>query len=229
MDCGALSAHTSDGPTRATRCHRTPVPPDSKQVNRRHRLLRRGRVYGPDRRRGSLRCGARPALSLPQHQPGPAVRVRAAQLGQRPELRRAGRRRGPGRRSRAPADRAASSSPPYLFVAATRVCRSSCTVRGGAYFFLPGIRALRYLSSIHRPRLEKEARAMDPARTTHISGVSAPQRAVPVVAGGWSAGWSSSTARTSTGGCDHPCSRWRRGCRTGDDQDEGLASSRSSR
>ena len=68
----------------------------SRAVNVRHRLLRRGRGYGPT---GPGRRRTRAALPVPGHQPGAPVRVRAAQLDQRPVLQRP--RPGPRTRSSA--------------------------------------------------------------------------------------------------------------------------------
>ena len=45
--CAARSARTCAAPTRATRSIPTRARADSIAVNRRHRLLRRGRKYGP--------------------------------------------------------------------------------------------------------------------------------------------------------------------------------------
>ena len=65
----------------------------SVAVGKHHRLLRRGRSYGTrltidqalaGRRR---RRAARPLLHVPEHEPGPPVRVRPADLGEQPQVR----------------------------------------------------------------------------------------------------------------------------------------------
>ena len=77
------------------------------------------------RRNRALRRPTRPALSLPQRQYRPAVRVCSAQLGKRSKLRRDGRRRRPADRT-ARGHHAASSNPPSPSVVATPACPSSC-------------------------------------------------------------------------------------------------------
>ena len=146
-------AHPPRQPARLPRPE--PGTAASLAVNRRHRLLRRGRGVRADRAAdGTARAG--PVLPVPQRQPGPPVRVRPAQLAERPGLQPAGRRRrtrwsasgtaGPGR---SPCQ-ATPGAPPL-----PRTCRSSCTVRGGAYFFLPGHRGTAL------PGLDRPAAASD--------------------------------------------------------------------
>jgi Dyp-type peroxidase family len=123
----------------------SPGTPDSKQVNRRHRLLRRGRVYGPargdvsDAERGlhflCLNANIARQYEFVQHSwvndPnfGRLVGVEDPVIGPRPG--------GPSSfvEPAVPVRRAYTGLPQFV------------RTRGGAYFFLPGIRALRYLSS----------------------------------------------------------------------------------
>ena len=56
--CAARSARTSAAPTRATRSTRTPAPPTRSRIDKRHRLLRRGREYGTAHRRRRRPCAA---------------------------------------------------------------------------------------------------------------------------------------------------------------------------
>ncbi len=78
-----------------------------------HRLLRRGRSYGPAAGRGSAGHGPggdgawpdRAVLHLPGGQPVQAVRVRAAHLAEQPEFRRPVRRRGSAHRRPSPGRR----------------------------------------------------------------------------------------------------------------------------
>ena len=84
----------------------------SLAINRRHRLLRRGREYGQaaeprggaDRVAGAGR-GARPALHLPEREHRPPVRVRPEHLAEQPEVRRSLRRLGPAHRPVGPVRR----------------------------------------------------------------------------------------------------------------------------
>ena len=72
----------------------------SFEVNRRHRIVRRGREYGPplplEQALAGARLGrARPPLHLPERQHRAAVRVRQPHLAEQHQVRRALRRRRP--------------------------------------------------------------------------------------------------------------------------------------
>ena len=75
------------------------------EINRRHRILRRGREYGPSLTIDEALAGrtttsrARPALHLPEREHRAPVRVRQPHLAEQPEVRRALRRRRPARRA----------------------------------------------------------------------------------------------------------------------------------
>ena len=158
----ARSAHTSGARNPRDSLEPRPGTRGSLAINRRHRLLRRGRGYGSP----TLGRAVRSALHLPQRQPGPAVRVRAAHLGQQPGVQRAVRRDRPaGRPTQLQAQR--------TFTTPRRPVRRRYTglpqfvhVRGGAYFFLPGIRALRYLASATTARPRARRRPPDMSRST---------------------------------------------------------------
>ena len=106
----------------------------SIEVGKRHRILRRGRAYGPPvaasmepadiMAKPDDRARTRPLLHLLQHPARPAVRVRPKHLAQQPQVRRAlrrrrsdrgrpGRRRGEARAAPSPSSRSpcASASP----------------------------------------------------------------------------------------------------------------------
>ena len=107
----------------------------SLAINRRHRLLRRGRSYGSpttDEERGVH------FLCL-DGRPGPAVRVRPAHLGEQPGVQRAARTR-PTRWSGRARQARATSTPARPARPALRELPQFVHVRGGAYFFLPGVR-----------------------------------------------------------------------------------------
>ena len=97
--CAARWPRTSAAPTRATRSTRPRDRDASLAVNRRHRLLRRGRYYGPALtiEQALARRPRRRTRGLyfvvPQREPRPPVRVRPADLGQQPQVRRPLRRR----------------------------------------------------------------------------------------------------------------------------------------
>jgi Dyp-type peroxidase family len=132
---------------------RDSLPPNpgtmaSRDVNRRHRLLRRGRAYGPgegtaDGERGlhfqCLNTNLARQYEFVQHSwvndPGfdGLVRVEDPVIGPRTG--------GPGEFvvPESPVRRRYQGLPQFV------------TVRGGAYFFLPGIRGLRYLTSAAHP------------------------------------------------------------------------------
>ena len=131
----------------------------SRASTRFHRLLRRGREYGVRRNAGAGAGGRgrRPrigtALRLPERQHPAPVRVRAECLAHEHEIQR------PARRERSAPRQSPAAGPAMptdaLFHAAGRRPRAAAcaglpqfvTVVGGAYFFLPGIRALRFLSA----------------------------------------------------------------------------------
>ena len=114
----------------------------------------RRRRRSPSRR--ERRTG--PALHLPRRQHRAPVRVRAERLGRRHPLRRpAERKRSAPRHAPAGADgtpdrRLLDARAPTAPTSASPACRSSSPCVGGAYFFLPGIRALRFLATAQRPR-----------------------------------------------------------------------------
>ena len=114
----------------------------SQAVTDRHRLLRRGRVFADDRQTGS-------AVRRPERQSRSSVRVRPAQLAERPEVRRPDRRPGPAGHPTHPGAVFTIPEQPFR----TRVCGlpEFVTTLGGAYFFLPGLRALRYLAAGELP------------------------------------------------------------------------------
>ena len=148
----ARSARTSAARTRATRSTRARAASKSLAINRRHRLLRRGREYGPAAARSSeaLRPSrrqdrARAALHLPEREHRAPVRVRQPHLAEQPEVRRALRRRRPVTALRRRTAARSRSRPTASASACTDVPRF-VSVRGGAYFFLPGLAALRYLA-----------------------------------------------------------------------------------
>ena len=84
---------------------------------------------------------------MPERQHRPSVRVHPAHLGQQPQVLGPLRGRRPFGGSRRPgADsfhRPGTAGPHQVDGAPQFV-----TVRGGAYFFLPGIKAIRYLASL---------------------------------------------------------------------------------
>lgn len=131
-----------------------PGSPQSIEVGNRHRLLRRGRQYGPFFSREELLSGAlgrRAALAslhLSGRLPLASARVRSAQLAQQPPLRWA------VRQPPSAAEPGAAGGPDVHGAREAVRRRYSglprfVSVRGGAYFFLPGIRALRYLASLN--------------------------------------------------------------------------------
>ena len=123
-----------------------------------HRILRRGREYGPGLSPEDAlapgaagRAGARAALHLPQREHLASVRVPAERLDDEHEvLRTDGGERSAARqpRARSPGARPRTSSS-FRRTAGLAPQLSGLpqfvTVRGGEYFFLPGLRALRYL------------------------------------------------------------------------------------
>ncbi len=104
---------------------------------------RRGarRVAGAGRR-------ARPALHLPEREHRPPVRVRPAHLAEQPEVRRALRRRRPAHRPVGAVRRHVHDARPTGVRERVTGVPRFVTVKGGAYFFLPGLAALRYLAGI---------------------------------------------------------------------------------
>ncbi len=147
------------------------VPPvgaeSSKSISASHRLLRRGRVYGaplfdqaildspldpsaadvPREPRGR-RPAPRDPFPRRLREPGAPVRVRPADLGQQSALRRSRRQPGSagrgGRPARCPFDLMTIPGEPLR----VRVgpLPHLVTVRGGGYFFLPSLAALRHLA-----------------------------------------------------------------------------------
>ena len=123
-------------------------PRDTAHNMNRRRMIRRGATYGPhlpesaagrrdrawDRRFRDLR------------EPDPPVRVRAKRLGKRPELPRARQRTRPDHRQ--PGRHARIQDPQRPIRKKITGLPAFTTVRGGAYFFLPGIKALRYLATL---------------------------------------------------------------------------------
>ena len=111
-----------------------PEPGSEKSyaINKRHRILRRGREYGPSLAPAEL-WGAPPAGAGTT--PGPAVATRERRAAQ-------------ARRALANAE-AAQAARPALAEAGEpeRGLPQFVTVRGGGYFFLPGLRAIRYLAA----------------------------------------------------------------------------------
>jgi Dyp-type peroxidase family len=122
-----------------------PGTADSKEVNRRHRLLRRGRVYGPDRSDPSggeqglhflcFNTNIARQYEFVQHSwlndPSFAGLVGVEDPVSGPRTARSSSFVEPA----VPVRRRYNGLPQFV------------STRGGAYFFLPGIRALRYLSS----------------------------------------------------------------------------------
>ena len=143
----ALPARRARPPRQPARLARpaSRAPSDSLDVNKRHRLLRRGRAVRPPvlaRRRSTGGPAtptrrARAALHLPQREHRAPVRVRPAHLDQQPEVRRPLRRRRPtAEQRRIHAARGAGAR-------ALRGRAAVRPVRGGAYFFLPtAVRAI---------------------------------------------------------------------------------------
>ncbi|GAA3029206.1 hypothetical protein GCM10020000_02200 [Streptomyces olivoverticillatus] len=123
-----------------------PGSAESIAIGRRHRLLRRGRAYG-ENGQGAGEGRARTALPLPQREHLPPVRVHPAHLAQQPELQRPLRR--PPDPLAAPRDDREATFTEQARPVRTRHLGMPqfVSVRGGAYFFLPGIRALRYLGT----------------------------------------------------------------------------------
>ena len=127
-------ARPADQPARLARAAAR-APRRSMAINRRHRLLRRGRSYGsPD----GDECGLH--FIVPQREPGPPVRVRPAHLGEQPGVQRARRRDRPAGRA-APGQAAATFTdagppgPPPLpelpqFVTCAAARTSSCPASG---------------------------------------------------------------------------------------------------
>ena len=97
------------------------------------------------------RQGARALLHLPQREHRPAVRVRAERVAAGNEVRRArgGERSAPRQSEPVRAARPPTPSPPagrWRAAPHHGTARSSSPCAAAAYFFLPGIRALRYLA-----------------------------------------------------------------------------------
>ena len=147
-------------PRRPGRLDALPSPAAPRPRVRRRRSRRRRRWREPPERRS-----ARPALHLPRRQHLAPVRVRAERLDDERQVRRpAGRERPAARQPRAaarrqPDRRLHACRAPTARRSASTGLPQFVTVRGGAYFFLPGIRALRYLaererhdSAVSRPR-----------------------------------------------------------------------------
>ncbi len=125
-------------------------PRDTAANMNRRRMIRRGATYGPHLPDGAPDDGAERGIAafVICASLDPPVRVRAERVGQRPELPRARQRarpdhRQPGRHARiqdpeAPIRKDITGLPAFT------------TVRGGAYFFLPGLEALRWLAAAGR-------------------------------------------------------------------------------
>ena len=125
-----------------------PAPNDPA---RRH--LRACTAGGRARRRGRARHRRLRHL----RQPHPPVRVRAERLDQRPELPRARQRARPDHRQHRTAHWN-SRFPKRPIRKNIKGLPAFTTVRGGAYFFLPGINALRYLASLRGADQAKDNR-----------------------------------------------------------------------
>ena len=122
-------------------------------ASRFHRILRRGREYGRSPSTGRRRCAAtrrtraaRPALHLPQRQHRAPVRVHPERVAGECQVRRhdaARPIRCIGNREPLPTGSRTdgfSSRAERRHARADRAdCREFVTVRGGAYFFLPGL------------------------------------------------------------------------------------------
>ena len=138
----ARSGRTSGVPTRATRSSRSPAPRPRWPSTAGTGCC--GAAAATAHRRGQ-ECGVH--FIVPQREPGPPVRVRPAHLGEQPGVQRARERDRPA--GRAAPRQARATSPRRLVPARRRYAElpQFVHVRGGAYFFLPGIRALRFLAS----------------------------------------------------------------------------------
>ena len=131
-----------------------PAPGTERSValDRRHRLLRRGREYGPPvrrrlRGRAAGRSGAGAVLHLPgrQHRAASSSSIQHT-LGEQSQVRRAVRRARPAGRPTTAAIGCNFSIPAEPVRLRYTNLPQFVTVRGGAYFFLPGLRALSYLA-----------------------------------------------------------------------------------
>ena len=141
-----------------------PGSPEALAGSRRHRLLRRGRAYGPRLAKsmdpedvlaeGGRRPGAGPPFHLPCRQHRPPVRVRSASWADNPQFETLHDDVDPliGRRGRFAAGNGRTSATANFTIpghpARTRIrgLPDFATVRGGAYFFMPGVSGLRYLT-----------------------------------------------------------------------------------
>ena len=126
---------------------RLSMPFDGKLVNR-HRLIRRGITYGDLLPEGADDDGARPRRDLHDRagEPRPPVRVRAGAVGEHRQPVPARRRPGPDHRPaghRGRAKMTVPGRPPFFFGPLSRVV----TMRGGEYYFAPGINGLRHLAA----------------------------------------------------------------------------------
>ena len=117
-----------------------PPPPPARARVRAAAAARRGA-------RGRRRGRARPALRLPQRQHRAPVRVRPPHLDEQPEVRPALRRRRPARRAVGATRRTFTIPTEGVRERVTDIPRF-VSVKGGAYFFLPGLAALRYLARL---------------------------------------------------------------------------------
>ena len=123
-------------------------PRDTAHNMNRRRMIRRGAPYGPPLPKAlpttESSAGSPPSSSAEPH---PPVRVRAERLDQRPEIQRAGQRT---RSDHRVAGRDAGVKIPKRPIRKKIVgLPAFTTVKGGAYFFLPGLRALGYLASLN--------------------------------------------------------------------------------
>ena len=124
----------------------------------------RPRIRPEDRPCGGARSvDARPrgraSVHLPQRQHRPPVRVRAGRLARQRQIRGPDRRAGPALGNREPFPAPPVSETPQRTDSFTRpgaepACRRAIglpqfvTVKGGAYFFMPGLAALKWIASL---------------------------------------------------------------------------------
>ena len=183
----------------------------SIELDKRHRLLRRGRAYGPtvppEERLADAPADVEPRAApfhLPVRQHHPAVRVRPAHLGQQSEVRRhVRRRRSADRPARA---RTARRSPIPRTPVRERITGipTFVTVRGGGYFFLPGPASTPLPGQPARPRrlwIARNLSLSDTSPTKIDERLDVGQ--VGIVGAPWQGGrapwpvWGGSTTRSS--------------------------------
>jgi Dyp-type peroxidase family len=133
----------------------SPGTADSIAVNRRHRLLRRGRKYGPPADLGAMRSGSAPADGADRGLHFICVNANIARQFEFVQRAWVGSPKFATLYDDADPLIGRHSPSGGTFTIPARPVRQRVTglpqfvtVRGGAYFFLPGIRALRYLGSL---------------------------------------------------------------------------------